>query len=95
MESIQSYMTLESDPYYCSFDMDWSLAEYMRLQYGERFPGVGAVIVITGSALYAQATTCEKYIQQTWPKSEILLVQELDAFLRQSDANRASAYKGT
>jgi hypothetical protein len=95
MESIQSYMTLKSDPYCCSFDVDWSLAEYMRLQYGERFHSVGAVIVITGSALYAQATTCEKYIQQTWSKNEILLVQELNAFLRRSDANRASAYKVT
>jgi hypothetical protein len=95
MESIQSYMTLTSDPYCCSFELDWSLAEYMCLQYGKQFPSVGAVIVITGSALYAQATTCEKYIEQTWPKSEISLVQELDAFLRRSDVNRGSAYKGT
>lgn len=95
MESIESIMTLRSELHRYSFHMDWSLAEYMLLQYGEQFPSVGAVIVITGSALYAQATTCEDYIKQTWPKTGMLVVNALNAFLNPSDASYASAYDGT
>jgi hypothetical protein len=74
-------LTVALKRFRCSFRVDWSPANYMRAQYGENFPSIGEVIAITGSVLYAQATTCKEYIKQTWPSSGTFLVQALDAFL--------------
>jgi hypothetical protein len=49
------------------FDVDWSIVDFMCSQYGTNFPNIGAVVTLTGSALYAQATTCAEYVKTTWP----------------------------
>jgi hypothetical protein len=89
-------LTVKPESYYSKycFYMDWSLAEFMRFQYGEELPSLGEVVVITGSALYAQATTCEKYIKQTWPKSGMFLVQALDDALQKPDPSSTNACNG-
>ena len=32
-------------------------------------PRIGSLVTLTGSVLYAQATTCSAYLQETWPNS--------------------------
>lgn len=63
------------------FDMDWPLETFMRTQYGENIPSIGSVVVITGSALYAQATTCAEYMKQTWHDGGVFLLALLDSVL--------------
>jgi hypothetical protein len=48
--------------------MNWDLPAFMESQYGtEHISSLGSVITITGSALYCQATTAAKYLEQNWP----------------------------
>ncbi|PVH93539.1 hypothetical protein DM02DRAFT_676776 [Periconia macrospinosa] len=54
------------------FDVHWDPVNFMRTQYGADInciPAIGSVVVITGSALYAQATTCAEYMESVWPKT--------------------------
>jgi hypothetical protein len=62
--------------------VDWNLAEFMDTQYGRDFPSIGRVVVLTGSSLYAQATTCADYLHVTWPRSSSLLIELLDTALK-------------
>lgn len=41
----------------------------MQSQFGEYLPRIGSPVTLTGSALYAQATPCSAYLQETWPNS--------------------------
>jgi hypothetical protein len=66
------------------FDVNWTLTEFMLFQYGREFPSLGSVIVLVGSALYAQATTCADYVKTTWPRTGLFLIELLDATLRAS-----------
>ena len=53
----------------------------MASQYGKEIPPIGSVIVITGSALRSQATTCADYVMKTWPKTGSLFLELLDDIL--------------
>ncbi|KAH7089858.1 hypothetical protein FB567DRAFT_547409 [Paraphoma chrysanthemicola] len=64
-----------------TFVVDLALEEFMKHQYGDKFPSFGSIVVITGSALYAQATTCGQYLMQTWPETGALMTQLLDVSL--------------
>ena len=63
------------------FDVNWSIVEFMRSQYGTKSPNIGAVVTLTGSALYAQATTCAEYVKTTWPNSGPAFLELLEAGL--------------
>jgi hypothetical protein len=67
--------------YPVTFNVSWSIVEFMCFQYGTNFPNIGTVVVLTGSALYAQATTCAEYVKTTWPDSGPALLEFLDAGL--------------
>ncbi|CAO2653455.1 Nn.00g028660.m01.CDS01 [Neocucurbitaria sp. VM-36] len=69
----------ESGIFKADFTLHWSAREYVCSQYGEKVPHLGSVVVITGSTLYAQATTCAEYIKSTWPKSGHLFVELLES----------------
>jgi hypothetical protein len=64
MERIKTVMMEDSllgsgsGSHQASFIMHWPMADFMRSQYGEEIPRIGSVVVIIGSTLYAQATTC-------------------------------------
>jgi hypothetical protein len=64
------------------FNVNWALSEFMHTQYGRELPSIGSVVVLTGSALYAQATTCAEYIKSTWPKTGHILIELLDTALK-------------
>ncbi|KAF2741613.1 hypothetical protein M011DRAFT_482416 [Sporormia fimetaria CBS 119925] len=47
------------------FDVKGTVTDFMRSQYGDEFSSLGSVVVLTGSVLYAQATTCaERYTEE-------------------------------
>jgi hypothetical protein len=64
------------------FNVHWPLKEFMQMQYGRDIPHIVSVIVLTGSVLYAQATTCADCITRTWPKTGLVLIDTLDSILR-------------
>ena len=56
-------------PYSALFDLDWNpIAFWLQQDYqGHPYEGIGKVITLSGSVENAQALTCERYVQQTWP----------------------------
>ncbi|KAK7184313.1 hypothetical protein PSPO01_09690 [Paraphaeosphaeria sporulosa] len=80
---VSDYHTGHFSQYDAQLDVHWDVIQCMRARYGDRTPSIGSVIVLTGSSLYAQATTCEKYISQTWPKTGKILIEALDRFLKE------------
>ncbi|KAK2735200.1 hypothetical protein FQN57_001340 [Myotisia sp. PD_48] len=83
---VRNKLILEVVPkmYEARFDVYWSIAEFMSSQYGDDFLPVSSVVVITGSALYAQATTCGEYVLQTWPWTGLFFLEVLDNILRKT-----------
>jgi hypothetical protein len=65
------------------FNVNWTFVDFMQAQYGRELPSIYSVVVLTGSALYAQATTCGEYIKEIWPKTGAFLIAALDAILQQ------------
>ena len=51
-----------------SLFMDWDLPRFMRSQFiDDNEASLASVITLSGSVLYAQATTCSEYVRNTWP----------------------------
>lgn len=72
------------------FTFDWSITNFMRSQYGADTPSIRSVVVLTGSALCAQATTCGEYVTKTWPNSGSFILGALeDVLLKQSGSSRS------
>lgn len=48
----------------------------MRSQYGQDNDSadLGSVIVLNGSALCAEATTCSEYVRRTWPSHGLAIL---------------------
>ncbi|CAI9634166.1 unnamed protein product [Alternaria burnsii] len=65
--------------YEATFQMRWSIEKFMQDQYREDIPRFGSVLTLTGSALYAQASTCANYIEMTWPSTGTFFLELLDA----------------
>ncbi|KAF1950615.1 hypothetical protein CC80DRAFT_482470 [Byssothecium circinans] len=63
-------------------NVNWDLAGYMSSQYGQKPTSLASVVTVTGSALYAQATTCAEYMAATWPRTATFLIDVLDEALR-------------
>lgn len=79
------------------FLVEWSLPSFMMSQYDEDVPQIGSVVTLSGSALYAQATTCLEYAKTVWPSSGSDFVAAMEAMLRNAEDGRRkwySAYKG-
>ncbi|KAK4204762.1 hypothetical protein QBC40DRAFT_249828 [Triangularia verruculosa] len=64
-----------------TFDSDWKPVEFLRTQFDGRLPSVGSMVSVTGSALYAYATSCEEYMATTWPDSGMEFLSKLHQFL--------------
>lgn len=77
------------------FYVRWDVVKCMHARYKEDIPSIGSTIVLTGTVLRAQATTCEYYIKQTWPKTGTILVEALDAFIKDQDNAHRRSGKGS
>ena len=65
--------------YKATFEVAWCPATFIQDQFpDEQDIRLGAILVLTGSRLDAQATTCAQYMHQTWPTTgaELLLALE-------------------
>jgi hypothetical protein len=67
----------------------WDVMGFMRSQYS-KLPSVASIMVLTGSALYAQATTCGDYVRTNWPTTGSIVLDLIDKAL-ESEAERTSA----
>jgi hypothetical protein len=59
------------------FRVAWDISGFMYSQYGKAIPSA-SVLVLTGSLLCAQATTCGEYVQTTWPSIGPSFLKALD-----------------
>jgi hypothetical protein len=59
------------------FRVAWDVSGFMYSQYGKAIPSA-SVLVLTGSLLCAQATTCGEYVQTTWPSIGPSFLKALD-----------------
>jgi hypothetical protein len=90
MQSIKTIMEegslfrLRSGFHEANFSVHWPLKEFMRSQYDGDTPHIGSVIVLTGSALYAQATTCARYVEATWPTCGSYFLNVLNGVLQKA-----------
>jgi hypothetical protein len=51
-----------------TFRVGWNPKDFMRRQFGKsHWASIGSVIVLNGTSLNAQATTCKEYLQEHWP----------------------------
>jgi hypothetical protein len=67
----------------------WDVMGFMRSQYS-KLPSVASTVVLTGSALYAQATTCSDYVRTNWPTTGSIVLDLIDKALA-SEAEKTSA----
>ncbi|KFZ19687.1 hypothetical protein V502_03498 [Pseudogymnoascus sp. VKM F-4520 (FW-2644)] len=60
------------------FSISWDLPAFMANQYETKCP-LGSVITLSGTAMHAQAITCEEYLKLNWPKYgiEVLVILEM------------------
>ena len=62
----------------------------MRNQYDDyKNVVLSSVITITGTALFAQATTCGQYVQQSWPLKGDSVLEVLQLAVRKSNHSSA------
>ncbi len=63
------------------FEVDWDPLEFLKDQEYRNgtLQKLGEVIVITGTAIDAQATTCGQYMRQTWPLTGIETLERVQA----------------
>jgi hypothetical protein len=69
--------------YSAAIKVHWNLKNFLRREFEAREDAdLGSVITLTGSACYAQATTCEQYMRENWPSTSYNVLQLLrDALL--------------
>jgi hypothetical protein len=64
------------------FKLLWNPKDFMRRQFGDCIlPSIGSVIVLNGTSLKAQATTCKEYLRKHWPTTYLTLLKCLDNFI--------------
>jgi hypothetical protein len=72
-----------------TFSMIWSPAEFMKKQFPESDKKlISSVIVLTGSATRAQATTVGDYLKRHWPDTGLLVLEMLQKILDQISGDR-------
>ena len=82
--AVSTVVGLQSLPlqYEAQLHVDWDIFAFMHSQYGNIVP-VASVVVLTGSALYAQATTCGEYVRKNWPTTGPVFLDLLETALRE------------
>ena len=80
--------------YTCTFLVEWGVEEFWieqcKMENEEKLRSLESVIVLTGYAVDAQATTVGEYIRTNWPQSGPMLLGALQIFL----GNGSSASAG-
>ena len=59
-----------------SITMQWDLLAFMETQYVDnKDVRLGSVITLSGTAQYAQATTCSEYAKYNWPSRGLRVIK--------------------
>jgi hypothetical protein len=89
MASIRSVVLEESiiisnTTYYANADTEiraeWDILAFVRSQYSS-IPSVASIVVLIGSSLCGQATTCGEYVRTHWPSTGPIFLDLLDQAL--------------
>jgi hypothetical protein len=68
--------------------LHWNLKSFLRGEFeGQVEVDLGSVITLTGSACYAEAMTCEKYLEMHWPSTSSVILDLLRVALVNGKAN--------
>ena len=75
-----------------TYSVDWDPMSFLKDQgfKGEFSEAVSTAITLTGSANTAQALTSSQYLQQTWPSSAPLVLENIQKALEKQEENRAT-----
>lgn len=81
-----------SASYKMTYSVDWDPMSHLKDQgfKGESSEAISTAITLTGSANTAQALTSSQYLQQTWPSSASLVLENIQKALEKQEENRAS-----
>jgi hypothetical protein len=75
-----------------TFRVGWNPKDFMRRQFGKSYlASIGSVIVLNGTSLNAQATTCKEYLQEHWPTTSPGLLKCIEDSMNE----RKNTTKGT
>jgi len=78
LASTQSRQVTDSGKIYMEskFRVGWSPMAFMSRQFVDSpLASIGSVIVLSGTSLNAQATTCKEYLQKHWPTTCMVLLK--------------------
>ncbi|KAH6712444.1 hypothetical protein BKA61DRAFT_736846 [Leptodontidium sp. MPI-SDFR-AT-0119] len=82
--------------YEADFEMQWSPKDFVEEQFPQnRNQPLGAVIVLCGSEINAQALTCSEYMLQVWPKTGLGVLRAFETCLADSQLNSTNEYEIT
>ncbi|PLN78353.1 hypothetical protein BDW42DRAFT_187471 [Aspergillus taichungensis] len=78
--------------YKMTYSVDWDPMSFLKDQgfEGEPFEAVATAITLTGSDNTAQALTSSQYLQQTWPSSALLVLENIRKALGRQRENHAT-----
>ena len=83
--------------YHTKFYLTWELLAFVRDHLGEG-EKLSQVITLTGTPINAQASTCEQYIREFWPKLGLWLLSFIeivcDECLPQREVSMAKSFPG-
>lgn len=58
-----------TEMYHTSYSIEWDPVGFVNSQYDDSKTPLGNVLVLSGSGLYAYASSCTDYIRHFWPNS--------------------------
>jgi hypothetical protein len=61
------------------FDLEWDLLGFLKSKQGGKPRRLDSLVVLTGSALCAEATACGVYMRRTWPETGDIFISTLRA----------------
>lgn len=88
LDVIQAGTSYPDRIYAASFHVALRLEAFLHWYHGaDRGQALGAVLTLTGSAIDAQAVTCQQYMKQTWPSSGIETLRAVEEALARAKAS--------
>lgn len=84
IDSAGSRPGLHTDWYLVHFRVHWDLLGFLKSQFNDRVPDLSSLVALTGTALYAEATTCSNYLQKNWPNSGMLFLATLQTVVERT-----------
>ena len=68
------------------FHLEWNPRDFMHRQFGDiRVESIGSAVILVGTPLNSQASTCKNYLQAHWPATSYALLEVLDDLVTGKD----------